>query len=465
MQRECKLYSAYSIEYSKHRYLINLTWLTSTNRFLWVKFQLDDLCTAETDAEIRTMLQNLPKDLSETYDRLLGRVMGRQREQLIRRMFDWILCSKRPLSVDEMQEAIAFTIDDLYWDESKIPNDMARLIRACGNLVVVDEEITTVQFAHYTVEQYLLRRSAPMGSSIPFSLQQANITAAEMCLAYLSFSDFETQISSYVDDTTANMSVIESLVMKNPLLPNQQIARTAQRIWSSVRPSHAKTSSSGIDYRQYVPKRMPPNDRLREKYRILAYVADFWLLHTSALDNNLETTSRAYILFNRLLNHKRLAFETFPWRELEPTSDKDLLAVVKLGWAIKNNHALLLRSLPNTGHISRLDQALHFYVEMYPYPCISKLFLDKLESFNGMCPNSTADALCWLYARLVDAARQGQVQIFTCVAKLLPLSVTDHIILEATKHGHLELVERLLPHSSGSLPVSKLEYFDKQQSN
>jgi len=332
--------------------------LISAIRFLWVKFQLEDLCTAETDAEIRTMLQNLPKDLSETYDRLLGRVMGRQREQLIRRMFQWILCSKRPLHVEEMQEAIAFTIDDVCWDESKIPNDMARLIRACGNLVVINEETTTLQFAHYTVEQYLLSRSVPIGSSISFSLHQADVAAAEMCLAYLSFPDFEIQISHYLDDTTANMSVIESLVMKNPLLPDQKLANTAMRIWNSVRPPHAKTLSSSINYTQYIPKKRPPSDILLGKYRMLAYVADFWLLHTSALDKNLEETSRAYVLFDSLLNRKRLMFEIFPWSKLCLTSDKDLLLVVKIGWAIKNGHTLLLQSLPAAKYISRLVEVI-----------------------------------------------------------------------------------------------------------
>ncbi|KUJ17727.1 uncharacterized protein LY89DRAFT_60414 [Mollisia scopiformis] len=80
--------------------------------FLWVKFQLDELCTAESDDAIMYTLQHLPKDLSETYDRLLGRIVGVQRQELVKRMFRWIICARRPLVVDELCEGIAFTIDD-----------------------------------------------------------------------------------------------------------------------------------------------------------------------------------------------------------------------------------------------------------------------------------------------------------------------------------------------------------------
>jgi hypothetical protein len=105
-----------------------------------VKFQLDELCTAESDDAIRHTLRHLPKDLSETYDRLLGRIVGVQRQELIKRMFRWIICARRPLAVDELCEGIAFSIDDTRWNEDKILIDFLRLVIACSNLVVIDEE-------------------------------------------------------------------------------------------------------------------------------------------------------------------------------------------------------------------------------------------------------------------------------------------------------------------------------------
>jgi hypothetical protein len=387
------------------------------------------------------MLQNLPKDLSETYDRLLGRIIGRQREQLIRRMFEWILCSRRPLRVDEMQEAIAFTIDDVCWDESKIPNDMTRLVRACGNLVVINEETTTLQLAHYTVEQYLLTRSAPIGSPIRFSLQQAEIAAAEVCLAYLSFTDFETQISTYVDDTTANMSAIESLVTRGSLLPNQHLANAALRIWSSVRPPHTKfPSNNSIDYKQYVPPKIPSNSHLRDKYRMLAYAADFWLLHTSALDVGTEKTSRHFVLFITLLDRQTFYFGISLWIVLPKTLDENVLPIAKLGWAIKNNHALLLRTLPDINDL---------FIPLKDLELGSSIEGDSPQKatyfFVRDCPNSKDEASSWLYGILIGAARQGRLEVFTKLAPFLYPDCLGHITLHAAKNGHLKLVEYLFP--------------------
>lgn len=82
------------------------------SRFLWVKFQLDDLCRAETDSSIREVLRNLPLDLSETYNRLLARIDAGEQRKHVKRMFEWIICPKRPLEVEELRQAIAFIIDD-----------------------------------------------------------------------------------------------------------------------------------------------------------------------------------------------------------------------------------------------------------------------------------------------------------------------------------------------------------------
>jgi hypothetical protein len=108
----------------------------------------------ETDAVITKALQNLPRDLEETFDRLLQRVLGDERRELVKRMFNWIICAQRPLHMDELREAIAFTVDDEFWDATKIPNDLKRLVRVCGNLVIVDEETEKVQLAHHTGKKF-----------------------------------------------------------------------------------------------------------------------------------------------------------------------------------------------------------------------------------------------------------------------------------------------------------------------
>lgn len=98
--------------------------LTDSFRFLWIKFQLDELCAAETDSAIRRVLLNLTRDLGETYDRLLGRIDGTEQRGYIRRMFNWMLQARQPLLVKEMNEAIAFATDHKAYYSTKIPNDL-----------------------------------------------------------------------------------------------------------------------------------------------------------------------------------------------------------------------------------------------------------------------------------------------------------------------------------------------------
>jgi hypothetical protein len=83
------------------------------------------------------VLRDLPRDLSETYDRFLSRVDGAEQREFVKRMFNWIICARRPLQVNELREAIAFTINDQQFDAAKIPNDLNRLVRACGNLATI----------------------------------------------------------------------------------------------------------------------------------------------------------------------------------------------------------------------------------------------------------------------------------------------------------------------------------------
>lgn len=97
------------------------------------------------------MLQNLPRSLSETYDRLLGKIEGADRQNMIEKMFKWIVVTRQPLCVDELREGIAFELEDEEWDPEKVPTDFNRLVRACGNLVVIDKETQVVQLGMHAL--------------------------------------------------------------------------------------------------------------------------------------------------------------------------------------------------------------------------------------------------------------------------------------------------------------------------
>lgn len=71
-------------------------------RFLWVVFQLEDICGETSDANIRKVLGALPRGLPETYERALSRVVKRGNTQIARKVFRWVATARRPLSLEEL---------------------------------------------------------------------------------------------------------------------------------------------------------------------------------------------------------------------------------------------------------------------------------------------------------------------------------------------------------------------------
>ena len=245
-------------------------------------FQLRSLCECDSDADIRNTLQSLPRDLSETYERLLAKIKSTQRQVLVRRMLQWIVCARRLLNIDEVLEAIAFTEGDESWDVTKIPMDPSRLIRASGNLIIVDDEDYSVQLAHYTVQQFLLMPSLNSANfSYRFTRAAAEQYVGETCIVYLCFSDFTTQLTKYTNRTKAHMAVIEKALLGSGSIVRGGLIESAVIGLSHILRPSSTFNPSGIDFARHVPH---ASHGLQSKYQLLGYVINEWLYHTTHLD-------------------------------------------------------------------------------------------------------------------------------------------------------------------------------------
>jgi hypothetical protein len=276
--------------------------------------------------------------LGETYKRLLNKIEGAERKDMIQRMFKWIVCAREPIHLDGLREAVAFTLEDLLYDPRKLPTDLNRLIRACGNLVVVDEETQLVQLAHHTVQQYLLQ---PYCRPFQFTIRDANVMAGEFCVAYLSFSNFESQITRYADSKNTDMLALCKIASRGPMLPPNHPARKVVHVWNAFRNHRSNTLS--INMTGYVlPQRkawQPAN------FSFLTYVVAHWLWHTKFFDMgydiNMKEEPRRVQLFKNLVLSKQLLFDFRPWGDFnrdtcEPSS------IALLGWALMANHRYLI---------------------------------------------------------------------------------------------------------------------------
>ena len=130
--------------------------ITFVLRFLWVAFQIEDLCRQKSDAEIRHTLKTLPKDLPETYQRALSRIIKDGNQKLANQIFRWVAAAKRPLRLEELREAIAVVPGDEFLDRERLVNNADSLVPSCGGLLVSDDEDIVVQFVHHTVQEFLI---------------------------------------------------------------------------------------------------------------------------------------------------------------------------------------------------------------------------------------------------------------------------------------------------------------------
>lgn len=372
------------------------------------------------------------------------------------------------MKVDEVREAIAFTIDDHQFDAEKVPNDLHRLARACGNLVVIDEDTENVQLAHYTVEQYLLGQRRTIPSPFHIAREEANFLVGELCVAYLSFTDFESQIVKRVDEVTPNFGAIENVVGTHSFLPpNTAGASLANALIKLRRTRHTSTC---IEFARHINlQNRSSTIPLGSKYSLLSYIVENWLYHTVEFSNevllnttspkNHETKGECYQLrlFDGLAFDKSLLFDIRPWDSVV-INHKDLSYIAQIEWAISNNHLVLARAIHRrTG--TEISLCLDFLTDWVfrsfigqPVKHIPEALFDNLYRDENASEPSPASGPweSWLHHRLIDACSGVKADALAfCLHHWKPgdwstrSALFGYLLLQAVRHGH-EIVAKVL---------------------
>lgn len=135
-----------------------LTW--GVTRFIWVKYQILKICNEITAAGVEQAWTELPEDLDKMYTAILQTIRDRhestRRYDMAESALKLILYTVRPLSPEELLEAIAVG--------STAPShriNLPILFDICQNLVVVDEELGVLRFAHFSVQEFLFKKFKP----------------------------------------------------------------------------------------------------------------------------------------------------------------------------------------------------------------------------------------------------------------------------------------------------------------
>lgn len=283
-----------------------------------MEYQLYDISEAITEHSMRSTIRNLPRDLSEVYSRILHKAYlrgGPEKIDLMRDIFRWVLCARRPLRVEELEEAITLNTADTYLHLERIGrNEGERLVSVCDNMVILNGEDNTIGFAHYTVRQFLcLPRTPgilPMYPIISLSLLKSHHKIGELCVAYLSFTDFETQLTKATTPGSAKVSRDEAEYMIWGRVPLGSHVRSLVSRRSAQKASVDHKSSDPFSFS--VPLRAQHSNALAKKYTLLEYIVNFWAFHTATFS---KSRTPRWSAFENLVLRRTLLFEFRPWQE------------------------------------------------------------------------------------------------------------------------------------------------------
>ncbi|RMJ29022.1 hypothetical protein PHISP_00102 [Aspergillus sp. HF37] len=159
--------------------------------FLWVALQITSLCASRTDEDIQEALENLPRDLPETFSRTLQRSRKSEDDDLQKRVLGFIITARRPLTTGELREALAFVPGDANWNPGRLINSMYAALACCGCLITVDEEESTIRLIHHSAKTYLTS-----GSMAPVPIPAASSAMAHAVVTYLNYGVFDKQVST-----------------------------------------------------------------------------------------------------------------------------------------------------------------------------------------------------------------------------------------------------------------------------
>ncbi|KAI9861085.1 MAG: hypothetical protein M1813_005514 [Trichoglossum hirsutum] len=426
--------------------------------FLWVHFQLADLCGAVTDSGVRETLRNLPKGMAETYARVLRKIGGSHANVVLaQRIFKWVICAKRPLLITELGEAVAFGPTDLSWDAEGVPS-ASRLIQACRSLVVFDEDDRTVRLAHHTVQQFLLE--PPAEDSIPgfhFQLPQAGVEAGEVCVAYLSFSDFETQITVPRPDVALACNVPGPVAILDNVtnaLGLKYITSSIFRLSRYVRTGNVKQQPSTFNLVKFAKLKKPPPPSLREKYLLLDYVIENWLGHATGFS---EDNTTMWKKFGYLAMDKPMMFDVRAWGDSNEPNDLRYTALFH--WAVIEGHVPLLKlllQLPNGENLcaycrqeSKKGRSVALGASSYGHTNVIEL-LAKHDCIDGRDGKP-----------LVEAAMNGNEAVVRLLLNYgLCLEAKVEALLVAVESGHAAVIRVLFendPQLSSDVGWDKVE--------
>lgn len=404
--------------------------MTYQSRFLYVAFQLDDICEQTSDEDIREVIKHLPKDLPEIFERALSRISrsGPGKVRIAEKVFRWVAAAKRPLYIEELHEAIAIEPCQPFFVTEKLINDIDQIVSFCGGLVTLDEEEDLVQFAHHSVKKFLLSDfSSALSENFRFQLSQADHEAGEICVTYLNFDDFKRQVAK-VPSPRPPVDPRAILTATLSSVPHSKVSSSwsrLERLWNNRRKSNFDT----LNYLSHVAGENDTTSfqKPSNRYAFLAYASKYWLSHTADFE---ERNTPTWGLWKHLLATSDPLAQA-PWTCDDWTGRTRALTQ----YVVENNHCALLRLIEDSKPNDFPQTEKKYLLRQALFLGYAGLYESLLEPLLASGNVSEAD----LALSFFGAAANGQTE---SVRRLLKIGVdATSIFVEYKPKGMIALDE------------------------
>ncbi|MCJ1396289.1 hypothetical protein MMC18_009178 [Xylographa bjoerkii] len=365
--------------------------------YLWVVFQIESICSQKTDDSILKALEDLPKDMPETFDRILRKLEHSQYADraFCRKVYDLIAAAQRPLTLGELQEAVSIEPGVTLWNPERLVNNMLKSLRCCGSLIAVDEENLTIHFVHHSVRQYLLSQpTSTVNRGYHTSLKEADLRLGGICVTYLSLGIFDKKITRVIPE--ARKINYPSVILRGSLAQSNSVKKLALRLLKN-RPDTSRElpfqlkDAAGLSENASATR---TEDHFQE-HPFIPYAQKFWLAHSKAFsDTGME---RIYPLWCNLINGM-VDTVTLPWapETISDPGDKFIGLVI-----LELHVALINECFKHSDHVLQLE-------ELNPYTDANSKELEILEKLLSRLPLEFYIEKDFLERKLLFATTRGK---------------------------------------------------------
>ena len=343
--------------------------------------------------------------------------------------------AQRPLSLDELREALSIVPGDLTWDENRLVNDMQKtLTQHCGTLALVNEEAETIEFAHPSVRQHLLGSARDHAIAQP----EADLYLGGLCVTFLNFPVHEKQLVSMRGTARSSMRAkdIPAALILSHIPRHHAVSNMAIKLLKSGR----DMADAGVAPSMLGAKASDVTNTTDLQYPFLKYAIEYWAWHSRSI----TPSSASFRLLCHLL-HGKVSFVPRPWKEARGLDNEQEAFFWATGYGHEAATKLLLdRPTVNVNARPTWNSTALIGAAEGGHEAIVKLLLASSSELDVNAMDKNCRSSIWFAAY---GGHGGVVDLLLDVGKAKP-DAANHQgrtpLQIAASHGHTDIVKRLL---------------------